>query len=82
MTRKTYTKKIWKKKPRVQRIRKLTKFFDNSPCLLDKQLGNKCYICGGTHENKYKCKWKNKEDFAVSVLLLIKKSFYNKCIDD
>jgi len=80
MTRKTYTKKIWKKKPRVQRIRKLTKFFDNSPCLLDKQLGNKCYICGGTHENR--CKWKNKEDFASDVLLLIKKSFYNKCIDD
>ena len=61
-------------KIRVQRNRKPTKFFDNSPCLLDKQLGNKCYICGSTGKCKCKCKckWKNKEEFAVSVLLLIK----------
>ena len=75
MTKKTYKKRVYTRKLRVKRITKSRKFFDNSPSLLDKQLGNNCYICGGTHKNK--CKWKNKEDFASDVLLLLKAEIEN-----
>ena len=68
--KKTYKRKVYTRKPRVKRIRKPITFYDNSPCLLPKQLGNSCYICGDNHAKK--CKWKNREDFASDVILLLK----------